>query len=213
MATLSDGAWRSPLSRSRDRAAGHGSVEDRGRAVQVHRVRPRPGARPRAGEAAAPRVPRPAGGEEASGFGSATKAEAVKRCKFYVCLFMRARALVLVPRGPVRALARLAAVSLPVFARDARVAAAPTIGERSLREGPGFPAVGAGSLLEHNRAKISLFFFESREGVLSLAQGLKSMNGEFSDKGAKLGGVGRLFRGRQDRAGRARERAGGVSFS
>ena len=61
----------------RDRAAGHGSVEDRGRAVQVHRVRPRPGARPRAGEAAAPRVPRPAGGEEASGFGSAAKAEAV----------------------------------------------------------------------------------------------------------------------------------------
>ena len=63
----------------RDRAAGHGSVEDRGRAVQVHRVRPRPGARPRAGEAAAPRVPRPAGGEEASGFGSAAKAEAVRR--------------------------------------------------------------------------------------------------------------------------------------
>ena len=53
---------------------------------------------------------------------------------------MRARALVLVPRGPVRALARLAAVSWAVDARDARVPAAAAIGERMRRERDGFRA-------------------------------------------------------------------------
>ena len=81
---------------------------------------------------------------------------------------MRARALVLVPRGPVRALARLAAVSRPVYARDEQVPAAPAIGERSLRERTRRPAVGARPLFEHNRAELRLLFFDPREGGLSL---------------------------------------------
>ena len=109
---------------------------------------------------------------------------------------MRARALVLVPRGPVRALARLAAVSRPVFARDARLPATTAIGERSLREGPGFPAVGAGPLLEHHRADRRMVFFAPHDDDLSRVHGLKSdadLGGEFSDKGAELFGVRRFL--------------------
>ncbi len=55
-------------------------------------------------------------------------------------VLLLSRALVHVPREPVRALARLAAVPRAVDARNARVPAAAAISERMRRERDGFRA-------------------------------------------------------------------------
>ena len=68
---------------------------------------------------------------------------------------MRARALVFVPRGPVRALAGLAAVPRAVDARDARVPAAAAIGERMRRVRSGLAAHRTRPLLEEYRPSSS----------------------------------------------------------
>ena len=56
-------------------------------------------------------------------------------------------------RGPVRALARLAAVPREVDARDARVPATLAIGERYLREGSRLPAMRARPFFSHPPTK------------------------------------------------------------
>ena len=70
-------------------------------------------------------------------------------------LLVCARALFLVPREPVRALARLAAVPRAVDVRDARVPAAAAISERMRRERNGFRANATRPLSEPSLPKAS----------------------------------------------------------
>ena len=79
---------------------------------------------------------------------------------------MCARALVLVPREPVRALARLAAVPLAVDARHARVPAAATISERTRRVWGGFPAHRTRPLLEQYRLSCMHLFCVHQDTVV-----------------------------------------------
>ena len=92
-----------------------------------------------------------------------------------VLLRVRARAKVHVPRGPVRTLARLAAVPRTVDARNARVAAAAAISGRMRREQGGFRANATRPLSElflPNFSHRRLVLPEELDGFLGFGDGL-----------------------------------------